>query len=423
MDLISLDPWWVTWLESGTLEGTRELEFGLVRLRHALGGIGYRPLDLNRKETWPPSDRWILLLAHPAFIATRFVRQALMEAIRLNDYIHLLPSQNTQFGQPPANYATGYHLERYIERIAQMQGGRDVQDLPRVDLEHTSNHNRACSLGGIAGLFFRGDNFELVRRNLEANACNDPLSSILRNDSDILRSRLLIRGYCHDYGNYQAEDRSALLSMIPPEVESLVDIGGGQGLFASQVANSRNIRVALCEPSPVAASLARARGLFVYQQNFPDSIDTIAPWSPGDFQMVSMLDVLEHVGDPLNLLCAVHRVLKTSDRDVLESPKDNAAYLLLTVPNAGFWQCIEAIIAGRFAYESVGPWCITHRYFFTEKSLLELLQQAGFSVCIWSNEEQPIDQCFLEALQASGLPYDEENMKTASFHVLARINQ
>lgn len=426
MNLTESDPWWVTWLESGSLEGTQELAFGLKRLKQALGGSGYQQLDLSNQRTWPPSDRWVILLAHPALIATRFARQALIDMTRSQEDIALIPSQNTRFGQAAANYATGYHLERYIDCMATMQARREGEDQSGSNKNHISRHEGSGSLGGIAGLFIRAGSFELVRRKLQANAGHDPLSLMLSKDIEVQDARLLIRAYCHDYGNYQAEDRSPLTSMIPSDIESLVDIGGGQGCFAAQVAKSRNIKVAVCEPSPLAASLARAKGLMVFEQNFPERVGAKAPWAPGCFQMVSMLDVLEHASDPLALLCAVRRALTVIDQEGspsqqgFPSARARSAYLLLSVPNAGFWQCIEATIAGRFSYEPVGPWCITHRYHFTRQSLQELLQQAGFKVCEWNNEEQTIDQRFLEAIRASGLSFDEQSMKIISFHVLAR---
>lgn len=126
-----------------------------------------------------------------------------------------------------------------------------------------------------------------------------------------------------------------------------------------------------------------------------------------------MLDVLEHLEDPLAGLLAARQAL------------EEGGYLLLSVPNIGHWRIVSELLAGRFDYAPVGILCITHLRFFTAASLRALLDEAGFRVELWRNVGLPLQPAMREMLSAvrtTGLTADEESLGTEAFHVLARRN-
>ncbi len=221
----------------------------------------------------------------------------------------------------------------------------------------------------------------------------------------------------HSYANYHQGDRAEMLRLLPPEVRSLLDVGGGQGGFASAFAARTGGRAVLVEAHPAAAAAARVRGVETICEAFEAA--TIAR----GFDCVSFLDVLEHLPDPLAALRKAHSVLVDGGR------------LLLSVPNVGHWSVVRDLIEGEFDYQPVGILCNTHLRFFTRRSLERLLADAGFRVERWEDVPPPpagpSAQPAAAALPADlarllgergGAPIvpDARSLATESFHVLAR---
>ena len=212
--------------------------------------------------------------------------------------------------------------------------------------------------------------------------------------------------------------RTALTGPPVPSAQSIkrvLDIGAGEGGFACGLrALAPRLDITLCEPSPAAAR-ARAKGFVVVDQPLEQAYQAGA-LGKEPFDLISLLDVLEHVDNPLSLLQAAHRLLRPQ------------GYLLLSVPNQDFWQCREAMLHGAFAYTPVGPWCITHRHFFTAPSLLAMLAQAGFTVERWAAERIPVAEDFAKLLALAGVEGSSagqcteqagDRLESLAFHVLA----
>lgn len=140
-----------------------------------------------------------------------------------------------------------------------------------------------------------------------------------------------------------------------PSGSKLLDIGSGHGVLL-EVAKGMRLRATGVELSPVIAEDCHKRGLDVVIGEFPDAI------KPGEkYDAVIMLDVLEHMTDPLVTLSQVKKVLAKN------------ATLLVQVPNmASLLVAIEGEDNSNYGY---GHWS-----YFTPKSLRSLIEKAGFSV-------------------------------------------
>lgn len=95
------------------------------------------------------------------------------------------------------------------------------------------------------------------------------------------------------------------------------------------------------------------------------------------YDVVVIGDVIEHVTNPRRTLAEVRKALKPD------------GHVLLSVPNFGHWYPRGRVTLGRFGYDRRGILDETHVRFFTRRTLLRLVQEAGFDV---------LDQ------QATGLP-------------------
>jgi SAM-dependent methyltransferase len=121
------------------------------------------------------------------------------------------------------------------------------------------------------------------------------------------------------------------------------------------------------EIDPDAAGIARARGLPV----LTGSIEAAASRSElgGEtFDVVMLMDVLEHLVDPAATLRALHAHLAPGGR------------VLITGPNVAYWGVRRDLLFGRFDYVDAGILDRTHLHFFTARTWRELVTSAGYRV-------------------------------------------
>ena len=141
---------------------------------------------------------------------------------------------------------------------------------------------------------------------------------------------------------------------VPPPAKML-EIGTGAGIFL-KVAERAGWSVIGIELSPDAAQFARGLGLDVRQETAEQmSIE------PDSRDVVVMFDTIEHLLDPLSVIRTVHRVLRAG------------GVLVITTPN---FNALSRFALGR-------DWAILspaeHLYYFTQRTLRDLLLRVGFS--------------------------------------------
>jgi len=143
---------------------------------------------------------------------------------------------------------------------------------------------------------------------------------------------------------------------------ALLDVGSHCGFFLRR-ARARGWRTKGVEPSPVTSALARARfGLDVetgyLDETFPaESVDA-----------VTLLDVLEHVGDPRLLLRQVARVLRPGGVVLVKVP--NVSYALVKYR---VLRRIPGAIADAFDARE-------HLVHYSLRTLTRLLEEEGFKL-------------------------------------------
>ncbi len=95
-----------------------------------------------------------------------------------------------------------------------------------------------------------------------------------------------------------------------------------------------------------------------------ESLDRLPAW--GDALLAA--DTLEHLSDPQRMLQAIHQALPPGGR------------LLLSVPNVANVYVRLSLLAGRFPYADRGILDRTHKFFFTRRSVTEMVTAAGFEI-------------------------------------------
>lgn len=138
----------------------------------------------------------------------------------------------------------------------------------------------------------------------------------------------------------------------------LLEVGAGPGLLLSE-ASKRGWNVTGIEPSGAYVAYAKDRlNLTDFRHGNHQLLNDMAPDS---YTVVCLLDVLEHVVDPLELLKGVHRVLKPGGVCVMTTPRFDSSV---------------AKIMGRRWY------CIfpAHLNYFTRSSLALTLKKANLQM-------------------------------------------
>jgi len=128
-----------------------------------------------------------------------------------------------------------------------------------------------------------------------------------------------IQGSCKGF-------RRGILSLLNShgvKANNLLDAGGGDGSFTLSIAKTVGAKeVWIADISEVALQQARERGINVVRV---DLSNEELPFQSNCFDMISAIDLIEHLFDPDHFLREVNRVMR------------NRGFLVLTTPNLAFW--------------------------------------------------------------------------------------
>ena len=165
---------------------------------------------------------------------------------------------------------------------------------------------------------------------------------------------------------YADSDRRQLLEMVPPGVQRLLDVGCNRGGFGAALKESApDMEVWGIEPDTESAAIAARRLDNVIVNYFAQ--DAALP--DGYFDLITFNDSLEHMPDPLAALSLARRKLRPGGR------------IHACVPNMRHIECLEHLLLDKnWAYEENGVRDRTHLRFFTQRSIVELVQRCGYTV-------------------------------------------
>jgi SAM-dependent methyltransferase len=123
------------------------------------------------------------------------------------------------------------------------------------------------------------------------------------------------------------------------------------------------------------------------------------PHLPRGYDTVLAGDTLEHLNEPERMLGMIRDALPSGGR------------LLLSVPNVANLHVRLSLLCGRFPYADRGILDRTHRFFFTARSLHEMVEKAGFAVertavstiplrLVWPRMPRPVLGAFCLAIES-----------------------
>jgi SAM-dependent methyltransferase len=169
----------------------------------------------------------------------------------------------------------------------------------------------------------------------------------------------------------RAEARE-ILAMLPPPPGTLLDVGCAGGVFLDE-ARKRGFDVAGIELNPSMAQHARS----TYQlQVFTSRIEDFPPdaWSEA-FDVVTLLDVLEHVPEPLATMRTIARWVRPGGFTLIRGPLSNSRIARLKEGIRRTFQLTKRL-----------PGYPLDANMFNKRSLSFLLSASGFEISAWIGE-------------------------------------
>jgi 2-polyprenyl-3-methyl-5-hydroxy-6-metoxy-1,4-benzoquinol methylase len=159
--------------------------------------------------------------------------------------------------------------------------------------------------------------------------------------------------------------RRRLLDRAPAQA-TVLDIGCWSGFNGRYLMRQRCCDVVGVEPDPEMAALASVDYKMVHCMTIEEALETTLRHET--FDVILLLDVLEHLLDPNSLL----RQLRGHVRET--------GHVLVSVPNVAHWSVRKMLLTGRWTYGDNGILDRTHLRFFTCATATELLMQSGYRI-------------------------------------------
>ncbi len=175
-------------------------------------------------------------------------------------------------------------------------------------------------------------------------------------------------GYEIDLNNMNSV-ATKILKMIDKDA-NILEIGCAVGHMTKILTEMLKCHVTCVEIDPAAAEKASAycRRMLVGDI---ENIELDGLLKPGEFDVIILADVLEHLKDPWKTLERLRLYLRDD------------GFILASIPNVAYAGLILDLIEGKFRYRPLGLLDDTHLRFFTRESVRELFERTGYIISYW----------------------------------------
>lgn len=180
-------------------------------------------------------------------------------------------------------------------------------------------------------------------------------------------------------GVYGDEPRDEVRPFIPRGAGRVLDVGCGPGGFGRTLREVLGPQAHIVGIDAVQANVSRAAQASGYDEvrlgYFPADLGS----DTHEFDLITFLDVLEHMLDPWSVLTDAAAMLRPG------------GHVVAAIPNIQVFTIWRALAQGRWDYTNTGILDRTHVRFFTKATMLEMFQSAGLTVvsCQGVNSQSP----------------------------------
>lgn len=332
-----------------------------------------------------------LIITHPEIVLSPSALEGLIKCAE-KGYTVCGPVYNqTDFSRQAADLPALYvDMETYIE-VAEALAQRENSKYIAVD-----SLDPACVL-------YRVDFLRQVRKQPLLSEIPQLIGELKRGGAAAVPGALVHCGFLQGFET----ERVDLLRLIPEDVKRVLDIGCAMGGYGKVLKEARpEISLTGVELNPVMAESA----VRYYDEMIKCPVEDAD--LTGGFDLINCGDILEHLQDPWSILKHLNGLLR------------NHGYLVSSIPNAGHWSIVKALLKGEFQYVPLGLLCIGHLRWFTESSIRAALEHAGFSIEVFEKEQTPPTpegELFIRQMCAVGYG-DERSLRTNEFTIRAVKN-
>jgi SAM-dependent methyltransferase len=206
----------------------------------------------------------------------------------------------------------------------------------------------------------------------------------------------VMRGVYEEYDRYQFRDyipasdlpdnpRILQIKRLVGTGKRILDIGVSRGDFALALAKEKNEVIGV-DISSKAVEICRQRGIEAYRVN----IETEPLPAVADFDIILMLEILEHLIDPLLVLRKLRGILNPS------------GFLLLSTPNAAYIKWRLELLRGRMpdfgedrqVSSEPRPYNLLHKTPVTIPDLYHTLDMAGYEIVHLEAEDYGVSKAW-----------------------------
>lgn len=165
---------------------------------------------------------------------------------------------------------------------------------------------------------------------------------------------------------YYDNVRHEMLKFLPSTAKKVIDIGCGNGAFATIVKDKNQAEVWGIELMEEEAKIAET----VLDKVFTGACEQFINDLPANyFDVIYFNDVLEHLADPYTVL------------DILKSKLAEGGVVISSIPNVRFYRTFFKVVFGKdWKYDESGIMDKTHLRFFTGKSIKRMYEDLGYKV-------------------------------------------
>jgi len=174
--------------------------------------------------------------------------------------------------------------------------------------------------------------------------------------------------YQNKPSGYYDNVRKEMLKYLPANAKKVMDVGCGNGAFASLVKQKNEAEVWGIELMEQEAKVAQTVLDKVFIGNCEKHIDDLPQ---NYFDVIYFNDVLEHLADPYSVL------------DILKSKLSPNGVIISSLPNVRFYRAFYKVVFLKdWKYDEYGIMDRTHLRFFTGKSIRRMYEELGYDILI-----------------------------------------
>lgn len=178
--------------------------------------------------------------------------------------------------------------------------------------------------------------------------------------------------------------KPGIANFIPEGPNSILDLGCATGLLGRGLKELNKAREVIGVEIFEGAANEAAK---YYERVYHGDVEQVNLDYENHFDFVVCGDILEHLADPWKTLRRIRGWLKSE------------GFVIVSTGNVRYWRVLRNLIfRGRWEYTEAGILDNTHLRFFTTKSLLKDLKDAGFDIRVMRLDVNGMKHRFVNAI-------------------------